>query len=146
MKLNMMVKTEGITEGRHNFKIVNIKPLTYSEDTELNKRIPKVIIQGLVDGKILHSIYALNEHKKIDGLYTQSMYDKIIVNILSKLNIEVSEDFDTEDYDTINILLHGKEIECYALNNKADNGKTYCNITFAKTDKYLVWEKLQMLQ
>lgn len=146
MKLSKLTKTNTITEGKHTFKIVSIKPLTYSEDIELNKRIPKVIIQGLVDSNILHSVYTLNEHKKIDELYTPSMYDRMILDILSELNIEVSEDFDTEDYDTINILLHGKEIPCYALNNKADNGKTYCNINFTKTDKYLVWEKLQMLQ
>ena len=146
MKLNMMTKTNTITEGKHTFKIVSIKPLTYSEDIELNKRIPKVIIQGLVDGNILHSVYTLNEHQKIDKLYIPSMYERMILDILSELNIEVSEDFDTEDYDTINILLHGKEIPCYALNNKAENGKTYCNISFVKTEKYLVWEKLQMLQ
>lgn len=145
MKLSKMVKTNTIKEGKHIFKIVSVKPLTYSEDTEVSKRIPKVIIQGLVDNNILHSVYALNEHKKVDELFTPSMYDKILCNILSELNIEVSEDFDTEDFDTINILLHGKELPCYALNNKADNGKTYCNITFTKTDKYLVWEKLQML-
>ena len=141
----MMTKTNTITEGKHSFKIVSIKPLTYSEDTELDKRIPKVTIQGLIDGNILHTVYALNEHKKIDELFTPSMYDRILCNILSELHIEVSEDFDTEDFDTINILLHGKEVQCYALNNKADNGKTYCNVTFTKTDKYLVWEKLQML-
>ena len=146
MKLSKLTKTNTITEGKHTFKIISVKPLTYSEDTEVSKRIPKVIIQGLVDNNILHSVYTLNEHQKIDELYTPSMYDKILCNILSELNIEVSEDFDTEDFDTINILLHGKELPCYALNNKADNGKTYCNITFVKTDKYLVWEKLQMLQ
>ena len=146
MKLNMLTKSNTIKEGEHTFKIVSVKPLTYSEDVEMTKRIPKVIIQGLVDNNILHSVYTLNEHQKIDELYTPSMYDKILCNILSELNIEVSEDFDTEDYDTINILLHGKEVPCYALNNKADNGKTYCNITFQKTDKYIVWEKIQMLQ
>ena len=146
MKLSKLTKTNTITEGEHNFKIVSIKPLTYSEDTEISKKIPKVIIQGLVDGNILHSVYTLNEHQKVDELYTPSMYDRIILDILSKLNIEVSEDFDTEDFDTLNILLHGKEIECYALNNKADNGKIYCNITFVKTEKYRVWEKLQILQ
>lgn len=146
MKINKMVKTNTITEGEHTFKIVSVKPLTYSEDVAMDKRQAKVIIQGLIDNNILHSVYTLNEHQKIDELFTPSMYDKIILDILSKLNIEVSEDFDTEDFDTINILLHGKELPCYALNNKADNGKTYCNITFVKTDKYLVWEKLQMLQ
>lgn len=145
MKLDKLIKTNKIKEGRHTFKIISIKPLVYSKDIDLSGRKEKVIIQGLIDNNILHSVYALNEHQKVDKLYTPSMYDRMILDILSELNIEISEDFDTEDFDTINILLHGKEIPCYALNNKAENGKTYTNITFRKTDKYLVWEQLNKL-
>ena len=142
MRIEKLIKKTGITEGEHSFKIISIKPLTYSEDVAMDKRIAKVIIQGLIDNKIIHSCYLMNERQEIDGNFTMSMYDNVIISICEKANIEIE---DTEDYDTLNILLHGFTLPCYALNNKADNGKTYCNVTFTKTDKYQVWEKLQML-
>ena len=142
MKIEKLIKKSGITEGEHSFKIISIKPLTYSDDVAMDKRVAKVIIQGLIDDKIIHSCYLMNERQEIDGNFTMSMYDNVIISICEKAGVELE---DTEDYDTLNILLHGFTLPCYALNNKADNGKTYTNVTFTKTDKYQVWEKLQIL-
>ena len=143
MKIEKLIKKTGITEGQHTFKIISIKPLTYTDDVAMDKRVAKVIIQGLIDNKIIHSCYLLNERQQIEDSFTMSMYDNIIIDICEKAGVELE---DTEDFDALNILLHGFELPCYALNNKAENGKTYCNISFVKTEKYLVWEKLQMLQ
>lgn len=142
MKVEKLIRKSGITEGEHEFKIISIKPLVYAEDVAMDKRQAKVIIQGLIDNKIIHSCYLMNERQQIEDSFTMSMYDNIIIDICEKAGVELE---DTEDFDTLNILLHGFELPCYALNNKAENGKTYCNISFVKTEKYLVWEKLQML-
>ena len=153
MKRTEVLTTNGLKEGKHLFKVCDIREMPLDETVPIPERVSKMIIEGLVylDGDtaskpILHGVYALNKHECVDGRYTASMYDNMVFTMLDKLGI--TEDLDTEDLPELLPYLRGKFVDCFAVKNiyeKEGETKAYMNIVFTETVEVKRMLKIQSI-
>lgn len=152
MKRTECLKRTGLTEGKHLFKVANIKPLEYDASIPVEERIPKMIISGVVfingqtNNGVVHNVYALNTHECIDGQSTSSMYDEMVFAIFDMLGI--TEDIDTENIPDVLSAVRGKTFPCYIIKNlyeKDGIAKEYYNVLFTKTTQVEQMLKIQEL-
>ena len=79
---------ESIKDGKHECKILAIRPMVYGEDIPMNERKAKMLIAIIIDGATLHTIFVPNERQCIDNICTMSIYDNIIFGLLDQTGID----------------------------------------------------------
>ena len=128
---------ESIKDGRHECKVLAMRQMIYGEDIPLTERKPKMLIDIIIDGTTLHTVYALNERQCINNSYTMSIYDNIIFGLLDQTGIDkdIIDNVDDDNPEEIIPLLKGKTFPCWIITNEASNGKTYKNVVFTETQK-----------
>ena len=128
---------ESIKDGKHECKILAIRPMVYGEDIPMNERKAKMLIAIIIDGATLHTIFVPNERQCIDNICTMSIYDNIIFGLLDQTGIDknIIDNIDDDNLEEVIPLLKGKTFPCWVITNEASNGKAYKNVVFVETQK-----------
>ena len=128
---------ESIKDGKHECKVLGIRPMVYGEDVPMGERKPKMLIDIIIDGNTLHTVFALNERQCIDNICTMSIYDNIIFGLLDQtgINKNIIDNIDDDNTEEVIPLLKGKVFPCWIITNTASNGKDYKNVVFIETQK-----------
>lgn len=128
---------ESIKDGKHECKVLDIHPMVYGTDVPMEERKPKMLINIIINGTTLHTVFAPNERQCIDNVCTMSIYDNIIFGLLDQTDIakEIVDNVDDDNPEEIIPLLKGKVFPCWVITNEASNGKAYKNVVFTETQK-----------
>ena len=128
---------ENVKDGRHECKVLDIRPMVYGEDVPMRERKPKMLIDIIIDNTTLHTVYAPNERQCLDNICTMSVYDNIIFGLLDQtgVNKNIIDNIDDDNPEEVIPLLKGKVFPCWIITNDASNGKSYKNVAFTETQK-----------
>ena len=96
-----------------------------------------MLIDIIIDGTTLHTIFAPNERQYVDNIYTMSIYDNIVFGLLDQtdVNKNIIDNIDDDNPEEVIPLLKGKVFPCWIITNESSNGKTYKNVVFTETQK-----------